>query len=165
MTMNPFSNLIRYLQSNAVPFVVDGIPSIPPGVEPRGLSDLADVCSVSVVPVQVDDQVWLAVIDESHRVHPDLVRRSFGGRRLSEVHPEDLPILFPSCDAGAIPPLGNLFGVPIMIDDRVAGSPALSFAAFLPHVKVALRMADFRALARPVVAEIAKPVGSTISRV
>lgn len=163
--MNPFSNLIRYLQSNAVPFVVDGIPSIPPGVEPRGLSELADVSSVSVVPVQMDDQVWLAVIDDSHRIHPDLVRRSFGGRHISEVHEEDLPILFPSCDAGAIPPLGNLFGVPIMIDDRLAGSPALSFAAFNTNAKVALRMADFRVLAKPVVAEISVRAGTTVSRV
>ena len=164
MAMNPFSNLIRYLRSNAVPFVVDGIPSIPVGAEPRGLSELADVRSVAVVPVQVDDQVWLAVVDESHQIQADLVRRSFGGRCLMKVHSEHLPMLFPLCDAKAIPPLGNLFGVPIMLDEHLADASAVSFAAYEPHVKMTLRMSDFRTLVKPVVADIAVPVGAALSR-
>ena len=161
-TMNPFSNLLRYLQSNSVPFVVDGIPSIPAGVEPRGLSVLADARRVTVSPVQLDDRVWLAVMDDSRRLHPDLVRRSFGGRVVARVHDEDLPMLFPGCDLKAIPPLGNLFGVPIMIDESIADSPALSFAAYDPEVCVTLRTSDFRTLAKPVVAEIAVPLRASI---
>lgn len=159
--MNPFSVLLRYLQTNAVPFVVDGIPSIPEHVEPRALSVLADVRQVRVTPVQLDHQVWLAIVDEGRQVRPDLVRRSFGGRTVSGVHDEDLSLLFPECDATAIPPLGHLFGIPVMFDEVLSDAPAVSFAAFKPDVRITMRTVDLRGLAKPVVAEIAAPLHIT----
>ena len=156
--MNPLSNLLRYLQSNAVPFVVDGIPSIPSSMEPRELSALADVRRVRVVPVQLDRQVWLAIVDETRQLRPDLVRRAFGGRSVTGVHDEDLSLLFPDCAPAAIPPLGNLFGVPVMFDEALSDAPALSFAAFAPEVCVVMRTPDLKDLARPVVADVASSV-------
>ncbi|MCU0454067.1 MAG: YbaK/EbsC family protein [Bacteroidetes bacterium] len=155
--MNPFSNLLRYLQSNAVPFVVDGIPSIPEHVEPRTLSALADVRRARVTPIQVDRQVWLAIVEESRQLRPDLVRRAFGGRTVTNVHDEDLSLLFPQCAATAVPPLGNLFGLPVMIDEALSDAPAVSFAAFSPEVSIAMRTSDLRELSKPVVAEISAP--------
>lgn len=157
MTMTPFSNLLRYLQSNAVPFVVDGIPSIPDRFEPRALSALADVRRVSVTPMQLDRQVWLAIVDEARHLRPDLVRRAFGGRSITSVHREDQSLLFPGCDESAIPPLGNLFGVPVMFDEALADAPALSFSAFSPDVRITMRTIDLREMVKPVVAEIAAP--------
>lgn len=156
--MNPFSVLLHYLQSNAVPFVVDGIPSIPERVEPRTLSALADVRPVRVTPIQLDHQVWLAIAEEGCEVRPDLVRRSFGGRTVSGVHDEDRSLLFPECAPTAIPPLGHLFGIPVMFDEALSDAPAISFAAFSPDVRIAMRTVDLRSLAKPVVAEIAAPM-------
>jgi Ala-tRNA(Pro) deacylase len=153
--MTPFSDLLRYLQSNSIPFVVDGIPSVPTGFEPRALSALADVRRVRVTPVQVNRQVWLAIVDETRQLQPEMVRRVFGGRLITRVHDEDLSLLFPGCQTAAIPPLGNLFGVPVMLDESLSDAPAVSFAAFAPEVSVVMRTADLRALANPVVAEIA----------
>src|SRR5512138_851187 len=101
--MHPFSTLLRYLQSNAVPFVVDGIPSIPNSIEPRSLAALADVRRVRVTPIQMDHQVWLAIVEESRQLDPQLVRRAFSGCTVTRVHDEDLSLLFPGCSATAIP--------------------------------------------------------------
>jgi prolyl-tRNA editing enzyme YbaK/EbsC (Cys-tRNA(Pro) deacylase) len=155
--MNPFSDLLRYLQSNSVPFVVDGIPSIPKHVEPRALSALADVRRVRVTPIKLDQQVWLAIVDDARLLRPELIRRAFAGRSVTSIHDEDLSLLFPACASTAIPPLGHLFGVPVMCDEALMNAPALSFAAFVPEVCIAMRTSDLRDLARPVVAEIADP--------
>lgn len=157
MRTHPFSNLLQYLQTNAVPFVVDGIPSIPEHVEPQALSALADVRRAKVIPVQIDGQVWLAIVEESCELRPELVRRVFGGRMFTSVHDEDLSLLFPECQATAVPPLGNLFGVPVIFDEALSRAPAVSFAAFASEVSVTMRTSDLRALAKPVVAEIAAP--------
>jgi prolyl-tRNA editing enzyme YbaK/EbsC (Cys-tRNA(Pro) deacylase) len=154
---NPFSVLLRYLQTNGVPFVVDGIPSIPENVAPRTLSELADLRQVRVTPLQLDHQVWLAISDEERQIRPDLVRRAFGGRIVSGVHDEDLSLLFPRCAAAAIPPLGHLFGIPVMFDEALLEAPAISFAAFSPDVRIAMRTGDLRSLTKPVVAEITSP--------
>jgi prolyl-tRNA editing enzyme YbaK/EbsC (Cys-tRNA(Pro) deacylase) len=154
---NPFSVLLRYLQTNTVPFVVDGIPSIPESVEPRSLSVLADVRQVRVTPIQLDHQVWLAIADEERQIRPDLVRRAFGGRTVSGVHDEDLSLLFPKCAAAAIPPLGHLFGIPVMFDEALSDASAISFAVFSPDVRITMRASDLRGLAKPVVAEITSP--------
>lgn len=152
--MKPVLDLLRYLQSNAVPFVADGISSIPSSVEPRSLAALANVRQVQVTPVQLDHQVWLAVVEAGRTLQPDLVRQAFGERTVRRLHPEDQSLLFPGCSAGAIPPLGHLFGLPVMIDESLADASAISFSACSPDVTLTMRTSDLREMVRPVAAEI-----------
>lgn len=152
--MTRTANLLRLLQSSNIPFVIDGIPSVPRGFEPRHLSALSEGRRVSVSPLQIDGQVWLAVTGDGRHLDVDLVRRSFAAHEVRKLHPEDFSSFFPGCDCSTIPPLGNLFGVPVMIDADLMRAPALTFPAFSEETTVTVRTEDLHHTTRLVPAEI-----------
>lgn len=61
--------------------------------------------------------------------------------------------LFPDCEVGAMPPFGNLYGLPVYLSASLAAEPEIAFNAGT-HTEV-IRMAydDFESLVKPMVLE------------
>ncbi len=62
---------------------------------------------------------------------------------------------FPDCEAGAMPPFGNLYGVPIYVDRALGQNERIAFQAGTHKVTMSVAYADFERLAGPTVADIA----------
>jgi len=71
-----------------------------------------------------------------------------GGLRLAEEH--EFVSLFPDCDAGAMPPFGPLYDLPLYEDACLARSPEIAFQAGNHEEIVVMDHADYARLARPV---------------
>src|SRR5262249_27973009 len=56
---------------------------------------------------------------------------------------------FPECELGAIPPIGELFGVPLWVDDSLGREAETVFSAGTHHETVHLAYRDFVRLAKP----------------
>jgi Ala-tRNA(Pro) deacylase len=61
--------------------------------------------------------------------------------------------LFPDCEAGAMPPFGNLYDIPVYVDDDLATRERITFEAGNHHEVVTMRYADFERLVQPQKAE------------
>ncbi len=59
--------------------------------------------------------------------------------------------LFPECDPGAMPPFGNLFGLPVYVDESLAHERAIVFQAGTHTDTIRMRYGDFAELVRPIV--------------
>jgi Ala-tRNA(Pro) deacylase len=57
--------------------------------------------------------------------------------------------LFPRCEAGAMPPFGNLFGLPVYVDGSLARDERVVFQAGTHKDTVRMRYDDFARLVRP----------------
>ncbi len=66
---------------------------------------------------------------------------------------EEFKGLFPDCDIGTMPPFGNLYDVPVYIDELLAEDEEIVFDAGTHFGAVKLRYQDFADLAHPIVAE------------
>ncbi len=76
------------------------------------------------VVVSLDGRLALAVVDASHKVNLDALRRT-AGATVAELVPEELfADRFAPCEPGAEPALG-MFGLPIFVDATVAAQPWL----------------------------------------
>ena len=64
----------------------------------------------------------LAVVPASHHLDLDVVER-LCGRLLSLADEDEIGRLFPDCEFGAVPPIGAAYGLPVMVDDVLAGQP------------------------------------------
>jgi Ala-tRNA(Pro) deacylase len=74
------------------------------------------------VVVSLDGRLALAVVDATHKVNLNALRRATGAVQV-ELVPEDLfADRFAPCEPGAEPPLG-VFGLPIYVDATVANQP------------------------------------------
>lgn len=160
--MSPWGTLLRYLRLCGVPFHAGTTECLAIGTTQEEAAELANPVRVIVTPITLDQRPWLAVTCEGTVVRPQLVQRSFGGRDVASIHDEDLSMLFPGCEVSAIPPLGNLFGMPVMVDESIFQAPSLSFQAYKNDLSVTVRTADLRRLAKPVIAEISVPTRNEV---
>ena len=64
----------------------------------------------------------LAVVPASHHVELDAVQR-LCGRPLSLADEDEIGRVFPDCELGAVPPVGDPYGLPVMVDDALAVQP------------------------------------------
>ena len=68
------------------------------------------------------------------------------------IHLEDeyeLRRLFPDCEVGAMPPIGHLYGLPMLVDPCLAGDHEVYFQAGNHHEVVRMHFDDFARIARP----------------
>jgi Ala-tRNA(Pro) deacylase len=63
--------------------------------------------------------------------------------------------LFPDCEVGAHPPFGNLYGLPVYVDRRLAQDPEIVFRCGSHRETMRVPYADFERLVQPVVADLA----------
>ena len=69
---------------------------------------------------------------------------------------EELRRLFPDCEVGAMPPFGNLFGLPVFVDANLAEMEVIGFNAGTHQDLVYMRFEEFKRLARPSIHFFAK---------
>ena len=102
-----------------------------------------------VVILKVDDQLVMAVVTGNQKVHLPTVRASLSANDVRLATEEEFVGRFPGCDIGAMPPFGNLFGMPTYVDPRVTEDEEIYFNAG-NHVQTArLRYKDYAQLASP----------------
>jgi Ala-tRNA(Pro) deacylase len=121
--------------------------------------DVASVEHVSgydvakVVMVAVDDRLVMLVLPAPHRVDLHRVRQSLGATTVRLAREEEFARLFPDCDLGAMPPFGNLYGIPVYVDRTLTRDPKIVFNAGSHRETVTLAYADFARLVQPEVIE------------
>jgi Ala-tRNA(Pro) deacylase len=64
---------------------------------------------------------------------------------------------FPDCEVGAMPPFGNLYGVPVCVDRALAKDETIVFRAGTHTDTMSVAYADFERLVEPLVADFADP--------
>jgi Ala-tRNA(Pro) deacylase len=69
---------------------------------------------------------------------------------------EELAGLFPDCEAGAMPPFGHLYGMPVYVDACFPKAGEFAFQAGNHHEVVRMRYSEYERLARPVVADFCR---------
>lgn len=81
-------------------------------------------------PVLLEDQKGyvMAVVPASRRVELSQLEKALG-RRLTLATERELRDLFADCRKGAMPPLGQAYGVEVVWDDCLAASPDIYFEA------------------------------------
>ena len=93
----------------------------------------------------------MAVLTADRVVDLEQLRQDLGLSRLRLATEAELSELFPSCELGAMPPFGNLFGMPVYVDARLAGDDEILFNAGTHHDVIHMHFRDFQRLVNPAV--------------
>jgi len=103
-----------------------------------------------------DNGFGMAVLCADCMVDLFELRSALGLTRLRLATETELADLFPECELGAMPPFGNLFGMAVFVDSRVAGEEYIAFNAGTHRDVVILRFKDYRSLANPEIIHFAR---------
>ena len=106
-----------------------------------------------VVIVCADKEKVMLVLPAPYRMNVDLVRDMVGANKVRLAKEEEFADLFPDCATGAMPPFGNLYGVPVYVDRSMAEEPDMVFRIGTHRETMKITYADFVRLAQPVVGD------------
>ena len=108
------------------------------------------------VLVHIDGVLAMVVLPADERVDLGRLRELTGAGSVVLATEADFGERFPECELGAMPPFGNLYGLSLYMDRRLADGVAVCFNAGSHTDLIRMRTEDFQRLANPAVVDLAE---------
>lgn len=102
-----------------------------------------------VVIVRAKHRFVMAVVPAPFQVSLRRLARLLKVDHVSLATEKQLEALFPDCEIGTMPPLGNLYGLPVYVDIYLKKEPLFFFAAGTHRDVIEIRYSDFEHLIKP----------------
>lgn len=155
--MNCKERLESYLRENGVTFEVEHHPRVITAQEVAATEHVPGKMFAKVVMVLADENIAMLVLPAPHHVNPEKAAEVLGVREVHLADEERFEDTFPDCEVGAMPPFGNLYGVPVYADASLAEDETIFFRAGTHTDTMSVRYDDFQRLVEPTVVEFADP--------
>ncbi len=145
----PIEKLKRFLDENGVKYTCIQHSRACTAQEIAELAHIPGKELAKTVMILLGSQVGMAVIPASHLV--DFRSLSHvAGVPVDLADEGDFVELFPNCDVGAMPPFGNLYGLPVYVSETLAEDDRIAFSAGSHSEIIQLQYADFQRLVDPI---------------
>jgi Ala-tRNA(Pro) deacylase len=106
-----------------------------------------------IVMIKLGDQHLMMVLPADHQIDLEKVEKAIGGG-VSLDKEQEFKSLFPDCAIGAMPPFGNLYGLPTYIDKNLAEQEYIVFEAGTHTDAIKISYRDYQKIAKPEVKEL-----------
>lgn len=159
--MSCLDELIVMLEAEKVPYRLTGHPAAFTAEDEARVEHLPAGRVAKVVMSVVDERPVMAVIGADHKVDLREVARAAGGRHARLAREEEFARLFPDCDVGAMPPFGNLYGLPVLVDQDLMREGHITFLAGAHDQSITIPTDAYERLVHPVLATLAKRAAAT----
>lgn len=98
-----------------------------------------------------DDRPVQAILPAHLRIDLELLRALAGARTIRLATEDELAVLYPECEVGAMPPFGHLYGHPVFVDASLVGDPEMVFNAGTHTDAICMHYNDFAEFENPTV--------------
>ena len=149
-------SLKRLLDENHVPYEVHAHPRSFTAKETAAADHIPPSEMAKVLVLKSHDHFLMAVLPASHTLDVERLRETVGDDYLRLAAEREFTDAFPACEPGAIPPFGQLFCMPLWVDDSLGRERETVFNAGNHQETVHLAYADFVRLAKPQFGEFSR---------
>ncbi len=102
------------------------------------------------VMVRVDgERMVMAILPASFRVDLDELGKAVRAGSVSLATEAEFRGRFPDCEMGAMPPFGNLYGMPVVVDAALTEDAEIAFNAGSHSELIRMSYSDFERLVHP----------------
>ncbi|MGH2819943.1 MAG: aminoacyl-tRNA deacylase [Actinomycetota bacterium] len=147
--------LEAYLRDNGVEFTTHHHPEAFTAQEVAATEHVSGYRLAKVVMVRAGDDLAMTVLPAPARVDLEQLGGVVSGGEPRLASEDEFAPRFPDCEAGAMPPFGNLYEVSVYVDDSLAEQETIVFEAGTHSDTMSLRFEDFKRLVQPRVASFA----------
>ncbi|HEV2356847.1 MAG TPA: YbaK/EbsC family protein [bacterium] len=102
-----------------------------------------------VVLVMADQRLIMVVVPGTSHVNVPWVSEALGAKKARLATEAEFLRAFPDCDAGAMPPFGNLYHIPVLVDRGLTRDPVILFNAGTHDLVMTMTYEDFARLVQP----------------
>jgi Ala-tRNA(Pro) deacylase len=113
------------------------------------------------IMVKVDTQLVMAVLPASTQIDLSALKRLTRAKSICLAAEAEFEMKFPDCDLGAMPPFGNLYGVPVYVEERLTQDREIAFNAGTHNELVQMKYDDFERVVNPIVGRFSLRVIAT----
>lgn len=145
----PCDKLLEYLDENGVEYDLLLHPQAYAARETAAKSGVPVSLFAKTVLVRLDGLMAMAVLPSDHKVNFNLLRLAAGADTISLASEAEFEARFPDCELGAMPPFGNLYGMPVVVDAHLAAVDSITFNAGSHTETITMAYDDFDRLVRP----------------
>lgn len=149
------ASLMNYLDENSVPYIV---LYHSPAYTAQGIAGLAHISGqelAKTVIVLLDGKLVMAVLPAKYHVDLMLLRKRAKAKTVELAAEEDFQGRFAGCETGAMPPFGNLFGVPVYADMTLEIDKEIAFNGGTHRELIRMKWDDYKKLVQPTIINFA----------
>ena len=107
-----------------------------------------------VVMLKSGDQYLIVVLPADHHIDLEKVEKAIG-KPVSLAKENEFKSLFPDSAIGAMPPFGNLYGLPTYVDQHLAEQDYIVFEAGTHTDAIRMSYSDYEKIVKPKVEDLA----------
>jgi Ala-tRNA(Pro) deacylase len=151
----PAAKLKQFLDQHGVKYV--SIAHSPAFTAPE-VAESAHIAGqdfAKTVIVNVDGEMTMVVLPANRKIDLADLREMLISERVELATEDEFEKRFPDCERGAMPPFGNLYGLPVYIAMELAGEKEIAFNAGTHREIITMRFDDYARVARPIVMDFA----------
>ncbi len=153
------AKLREYLDSNHVRYEVMSHRQAFTAQEIAAAEHISGKEVAKVVMLRSGKEFLMTVLPAPYRVDLKRAQAVLGKPDLALATEEEFAGLFPQCEPGAMPPFGNLYHLPVYVDERLAKDDTIVFNAGNHTQTVRMAYADFARMVQPKVVSLAAANG------
>lgn len=131
-----------YLEDGGVPFRAATHPCRMTAQRTAEAARISGKKFGKTVVLRQGDHFVMAVVPANERVDLGALREVIG-TGLTLVNEQELALLFPDCEVGAMPPFGGLYGLPVVVDACLARQDTVAINGGTHTDVIELRWDDF----------------------
>lgn len=154
--MAKLADLAKYLNDNKIQYQAIAHDPAFTAHDVARATHVPDCELAKAIIVRADGGFWMAVLRADQAIDQNLLRKALGAKELHFAHEEDLSFLFPDCQTGAMPPFGNLYGVPVVVDTALSEDEEIVFNACTHTRAIRMKYTDYAKLVCPRIAVFAQ---------
>lgn len=162
-------SITDYLERRGVPFVRHLHPVAVDGQHLAAAMRISGWRVAKSVLIDVDGRFYLFVLPAPEQVSLERAAEVVGGSHARLAEEEELFEAFPDCEVGAEPPFGSLYGVEVVMEERLLAEPRIVVRAGSHEECLELDARDFFNLEQPEVgdfgirADVARAIAEELS--
>ena len=145
----PIRRLKAFLDQHHVPYRCLFHPAAYTTQQISQAAHISGKTMVKVVMVKLDGAMAMAVVPAAYRVDLGHLAKAAGATRAKLASEEEFQALFPDVELGAMPPFGNLYGLPVYVSEDLTDKAEIAFNAGTHSEVIQLAYADFARLVQP----------------
>lgn len=152
--MDGRERLESFLRKNGVAFEIQEHPTAYTAQKIAASEHVSGRMFAKVVMANAEGDLVMLVLPAASVVDVSKVSAALG-RQARLATEGEFASAFPDCEPGAMSPFGNLYGVPVYVDEALGRNERIVFQAGTHKVTMSAAYADLERLVRPAVTDIA----------
>jgi Ala-tRNA(Pro) deacylase len=149
------ASLTEFLDRHNVRYI---LISHSPAYTAQGIAGLTHIPGkelAKTVIVKLDGQLVMAVVPATYHVDLALLKKATNAATVVLASEDEFRDQFPECETGAMPPFGNLYGIPVFAEESLAKDKDIAFNAGTHRELIRMGWEDFERLVGPKVIRFA----------